>query len=414
MEGLERGLRLPESTAFARIALSEESGLNPSPAPAALRCALLPFAERELHARVLAALAPEVQLELPGSLLELEALPADARSVLVHVDHWACEEIGSLGRILAVRPRWRLCCTGPDPSGRVARALLALPGARWLPWPLTLQEFHTLLAPQEPSSHAVPRSDGMTADHVETLGALVVRLEGAESALRDRAPGDEVALAALRDEVRRLGHFARTLALLAAPPERGADEFDLVALLDEQLATLTTGARTAERLSARTASGPRSPRFLVRADRPLLARAFETLLGLARRCAGPGGTVRVLYVPLEGERLEVRVEFPAGALAGLGAAGLADPRAVAARIPELWPADLAAAQAAIESQGGRLSLEARPEGLVRSAVLLSAAAEVSAAPPAAAVPSETASTPPASAPLPPAPAAHRSALDPFA
>lgn len=399
-----------------------ESGLNPSPAnpgTAAHRCALLPFAERELHARVLAALAPEAQIELPDTLPELEALPADARAVLVHVDHWACEEIGSLARILAARPRWQLCCTGPDPSGRVARTLLALPGARWLPWPLTLQEFRTLLAPQETAPQPAPRADAMTADHVETLGALVARLESAESALRDRAPGDESALAALHNEVRRLGHFARTLALLAAPPERGADEFDIVALLDEQLATLSTGARTAERLSARTASGPRSPRFLVRADRGLLARAFETLLGLARRCAGPGGTVRVLYVPLEGERLEVRVEFPAGALAGLGAAGLADPRAVAARIPELWPADLAAAQAAVASQGGRLTLEARPEGLVRSAVYLSAAAEVPPAPTAAAAPPESSSTPPASAPPPPAPAAHGSAahgsaLDPFA
>ncbi len=407
-------LGLPEGTGRARIALSEELPLQPSPsrpAVAPARCALLPFGERELHARVLAALGAEVQLELPASLAELETLSTEAWTVLVHVDHWACEEIGSLGRILAARPRWRLVCTGPDSSGRVARALLALPMARWLPWPLTLQEFRTLLAPREASDSAPRPGEGLGVDHVATLGALVVRLENAESELRDRAPGDETALAALRDEVRRLGHFARTLALLATPPERGDSEFDLVALLDEQLATLTTGARTAERLSARTPSGPRSPRFVVRADRALLARAFETLLGLARRCAGPGGTVRVLYLPLEGSRLEVRVEFPAGPLAGLGAAGLADPRAVAARISELWPADLAAARAALESQEGQLALEARPEGHVRAAVTLSAAAELREG---AVAPVEAPSTPPSAPPPVPAPAGPGSPLDPFA
>jgi len=405
------------------MSLCEEAPVSPhlSRAGAARPvCALLPHPEREDHVRVLAALAPELQVLRPDSLAELEAVRAPAVRVVVHVGHGTGEEIGWLARILAARPGWSLRCTGPDPSCRAARALLHLPQARWLPWPLDLQDFRTLAAAPEALSPApsAPPTPEFPREHLEVLAALVGGLEQAYALLLDRRSGDEVALAALAQEVRRLTHFTRTLGALAEPPARGRDEFDLVALLDEQLAVLSTGARTQPRLQARTPAGPRSPRFPVRADRAVLARAFETLLQLARLCAGATGTVRVLYAPVDPIELEVQVEFPSGPLSGFASAALDDARALCEALPQVWPADLLAARAGIESQGGSLRFEAASPALVRVRVRLPSL-------PPSAAPAGAAESSPEPAPAEPAPApthapaaarpsAAGTPLDPFA
>lgn len=380
-------------------------------------CVLLPQPERDDHARVLAALAPELTILRPDSLAELEALRAPFLRVLLHVGHGTVEEIGWLGRILAARPGWSLLGTGPDPSCRAARALLALPQARWLAWPLDLQDFRALAAAPAAAPSLAHAPSAFPREQLDVLAGLVAGLEQAYALLLDRRSGDEEALAAMAQEVKRLTHFTRTLGTLSAPPSRGRDEFDLVALLDEQLAVLSTGARTQPRLQARTPAGPRSPRFPVRADRATLGRAFETLLQLARLCAGASGTVRVLYAPVDGGELEVQVEFPSGPLAGLSGGELDDITTLCGSLPQVWPADLLSARACLESQGGSLRIETAGTGLVRLRVRLPALAP--SAPPAgepAASAGSVAEDAAHSEPAPPPvrPAAAGTPLDPFA
>ena len=386
-------------------------------ATARLACAILPHPEREDHARVLAALAPGVEVLRPSSLAELEGLKAPLVRVVLHVGHGTVEEIGWLARILAGRPGWTLFGTGPDPSCRAARALLALPQARWLPWPLDLQDFRTLASAPPPTAVATSPVVDLPREHVEVLAALVGSLEGAYALLLDRRSGDEEALASVAQSVRRLTHFSRTLGTLSEPPARGRDEFDLVALIDEQLAVLSTGARTQPRLQARTPAGPRSPRFPVRADRAVLGRAFETLLQLARLCAGASGTVRVLYALVEGGELEVQVEFPSGPLAGLSSVALEDVQTLCAQLPQVWSADVLAARACVESQGGSVRIEAASPAQVRLRVRLPALASASprmesAAPAASDASAAEGSAGPHS--VPPRAEAAGTPLDPFA
>ncbi|MBM3989641.1 MAG: hypothetical protein FJ298_01395 [Planctomycetes bacterium] len=384
-------------------------------------CAILPHREREDHARVLAALDPTLVVLRPNSLAELEALRAPLVRVVLHVEHGTAEEIGWLARILASRPGWTLVGTGPDPSCRAARALLALAQARWMPWPLDLQDFRTLACAPVPSACA-PLPELFAREHVEVLSALVGSLEGAYALLLDRRSGDEQALASMAQSVRRLTHFARTLGSLFEPPARGRDEFDLVALIDEQLAVLSTGARTQPRLQARTPGGPRSPRFPTCADRAVIARAFETLLQLARLCAGASGTVRVLYALVEGGELEVQVEFPSGPLAGLSNAALDDVRTLCAPLPQVWSADVLSARVGVESQGGSVRIEAAAPAQVRLRVRLPALAPTlpraeSAAPVAGDVPAlESGAGKPGAQPQAAPPRAENAGtpLDPFA
>ena len=109
------------------------------------------------------------------------------------------------------------------------------------------------------------------------------------------------------------------------------------------------------------ASGPLG----VRSDKRLLAQAFDALLFLSHRFAGPEGTVRVDAQPAEGREggtgeLRVSVRFTGGGFAGLSPAEIMEPYALRRDLPELGANSLAAAAGILRGQGGSLIL--RQEG----------------------------------------------------
>lgn len=343
-------------------------------------------------ARILAALSPQTRVLSLASLDELTGLTERELRLVLHVDHVPLEEIGWLRRILADRPGWTFACTGSGTRGPVARALLALPRSRFLPEPLDWQDFRSLCTRPEGPLAAGP----IGPEHVGALVEITGGMEQAFGTLRG-GPAGTAALEPLALELRRLVHYTRTLGGLVRPPARGADSFDLVALLDEQLAALTAQGRSGGPRFQPAQSGlARSFQCFVRADRAAISVAFETLLHIARRCAGQGETVRVAYTPFSGGDLEVRIEFPAGPLAGLSSEELGAPRALLERLPELWPGELEAAGAFLSSQGVQLRVVAAQASQV--AVLARfPAVEVRSAPTAPAAPT----APPVAAAMPP-------------
>ncbi len=350
-------------------------------------------------ARILAALSPQTRVLSLASLDELVGLADRELRLILHVEHVPLEEIGWLRRILADRPGWTLACTGAGTRGATARSLLALPRSRFLPEPLDLQDFRALCARPDGPVAAGP----IGPEHVHALAEITGGMEQALGTLRG-GPAGTAALEPLALELRRLQHYTRTLGGLVRPPARGSESFDLVALLDEQLAALTAQGRSGGPRFQPAQSGlARSFQCFVRADRGAISVAFETLLHVARRCAGQGETVRVAYTPFAGGDLEVRIEFPAGPLAGLSNEELASERALHERLPELWPGELEAAGAFLSSQGAQLRLSASqptqvavlarfPAVEVRSAP---AAAPPAPAAPAASAPAAPVAPPPA-------------------
>lgn len=192
-------------------------------------------------------------------------------------------------------------------------------------------------------------------DQVAVLADISQRLELAFLALRESGRVSAPDLEGPQVELRRLLRFTRSLACLAAPPPRGADEFDVAAVIEELLATLTLRGRRGPRFQPGAGSGGKAAvEFVVRADRAALTMAFETVLAVARLCSSSGDTVRVAYTPINGSAVAIQVEFPAGPLIGIDPERLLDVGLLRERLPELGPNELAAAGAIVRSQGGEM------------------------------------------------------------
>jgi hypothetical protein len=200
-------------------------------------------------------------------------------------------------------------------------------------------------------------------DHVAVLADISQRLELAFLGLRESGCVPDSDLEGPVVELRRLLRFTRSLACLAAPPPRGADEFEVTGLIEELLATLTLRGRKGPRFQP--SSGPigkAALEFIVRADRAALTMAFETVLSLARLCSSGGDTVRVTYTPLNGSALSIGIEFPAGPLHDVRPERLLDVAVLRERLPDLDPNELVAAAAILRSQGGGMEVLVPAEG----------------------------------------------------
>ena len=324
--------------------------------------------------------------------------------LLVDGDLISAEDLGFFRRFLAHNAAWSVCVLGEDAGRAAVRVLLGLERTHWIAWPpdvvqlqelVQAREFSRASAPVTESSlgaaassvapTAPPRgsvaastaaaasADGNRASiagagsvdlraQVALLADISQRLELSFSALRETSRGAETEVEGAAGELRQLMRFTRTLSCLIAPPARGEEEFDLVALLEDQLAGLTLRGRKCPRFVPR---GPADSRgglvLLVRADRNAVTWAVEALFSLARQCAAAGEVVRVVYSPL-GSEVGVTVEFPAGPLAGLARERLFDAGAIHERLPEYGANDLAAAAAILRSQGGDLSVSTTGTG----------------------------------------------------
>lgn len=376
--------------------------------------------------RVLEALHPG-RCGALASLYDAPFAPATttgerAPMLLLDADHLALEDIGWIRRLVATGQVAAVVALGSDPGAVAARALRSLPRLQWTPWPPDLNEIRSWLqvasgetytpparsagslTPNAPALTPAPppgaqshaSSTGATTpastaaalslgrDQVAVLADISQRLELAFLGLRESGRTDEGDLEAPQIELRRLLRFTRSLACLAAPPPRGFDEFDVVGLIEELLATLTLRGRKGPRFLPSSGPGGRpAVEFTVRADRAALAMAFESVLALARLCSSGGDTVRVSYTPVNATSLAIAVEFPAGPLQGLDPRRLLDTALLRERLPELGPSELAAASAILKSQGGSLELSALPEEhlAVRMRLPVERAPAVTVAPP---------------------------------
>lgn len=364
---------------------------------------------------VLAALAPQARVRALADLDALAGLNGTGGRLIVDVDHIALEDIGWIRRILAARPSWSLVCTGRDAGSRNARSLLAGENVRWLSWPPNFDDLRALTAPPFAAAHAAASTTAASTaparetapaektsaqsaaplaattappspaairealnalapslgrEHIAVLADISQRLELSFAALREGGRLSDAELESPSVELRRLLRFTRTLSCLVSPPPRGDEEFDLAGLIEEQLAALTLRARKGPRFQPRSANEGRGAQFIVKADRAAMALAFESLLQLARHCAGQGETVRVVYTPLQVGELSVSIEFPSGPLERLTDEQLADPAVLRERLPELWPSDISAAGAILASQGAELSLHGGTNGHVAARVKL--------------------------------------------
>jgi hypothetical protein len=165
--------------------------------------------------------------------------------------------------------------------------------------------------------------------------------------------GDEGADGAT-GEIGRLRRFTQMLGHVASPPPRGGEEFDVGDLFEERLAAVTVESPKAMRYLPRGERG-----HLVRADRAALSEALGCVLELARACGAPDGLIKAPYDSLSTGRVTLGVDFPAGPLSGADPTTLLEPGApgsLADLLPDYGPADLAAAAALVQSQGGLLRL----------------------------------------------------------
>jgi hypothetical protein len=350
-----------------------------------------------------------------ADLAELLTGAPEAGHLVLDVDHLPAEDIGFLRRFLARHPGWELVLVGQDAGRQTARSVLALPRTRWLAWPPDLDQLHELARgpvgevggelaagppPQEPPSEVEPsveiprppvhlpraarepaqelpparpalperaietppRARTETApaiphlrEQIAVLADIAQRLELSFGALRETKRAPEGELEGMALELRRLLRFTRALSHLASPQGQGGERFELGALVEEELAALTLKARRAPRLTWRG-----SGKLWVRADRVAFTMALESLLVLARACAGVGETVRVEAGAGLSDDLWIRIDFPAGPLAGIDPEKVLDPVVLAERLREIGVEEIGAAIAILRAQGAELSAYASP------------------------------------------------------
>ncbi|HUR28165.1 MAG TPA: hypothetical protein VM509_08255 [Planctomycetota bacterium] len=191
------------------------------------------------------------------------------------------------------------------------------------------------------------------------LAAHVRRATEALVALRGSGNLDPTASESLGAEFVRLERSLKSLALGAERSPRAAEDLDLDALVEEELAVLALQSRRASRV--RYQGGEPLP---VRADRGALVHTFGVLLELVRALAGTSELVEVrsLSTPEGGElagepRAVVRLRAPAGPLATVAPAQWFLPGGLGERIPGIGSSELCVLARLCAARG--LSLEAR-------------------------------------------------------
>jgi hypothetical protein len=180
-----------------------------------------------------------------------------------------------------------------------------------------------------------------------------------------RAEAGPAGLESPAEEVGDLRQMTRMLKRVAAPPPAGGEVFDAGELFEERLASAAIQSPRELRFLPKGERGHR-----VQADRGALAEALSSLLALARGCAAPDGVVRAPYEAPGDGSVRLALEFPEGPLAGTDLGLLLRPGGAGDRVPGLGAADLPAALAVVESQGGELSLERAPAGQLRAELRL--------------------------------------------
>ena len=305
----------------------------------------------------------------------------DSGRLVLAGDGFPEEDIGFVRRFLAANPGWELVVLGRDAGTRVARALLALDRVRWLNLPPDLDQMRELAraprsderAPAEPTPRPEePRAPAL-GDYLGPLSDMVQRVD--LSLGLARASASPESLESPTEEVGDLRQMTRMLKRVAAPPPVGAEVFDAGELFEERLASAAIQSPRELRFLPRGERGHR-----VQADRGALAEALSILLALARGCAAPDGVVRAPYEALGDGSLRLALEFPEGPLAGADLRELLRPGGAADRVPGLGAADLPAALAVIQSQGGVLHLERGPAGHLRAELRLPLARSAEAHP----------------------------------
>ncbi len=293
--------------------------------------------------------------------------------VVLDADHFSVEDIGIVRRFLVARPLATLEAIGCDRSGPHGRAILALPRTRWHHWPLDLVQHEALLrTPASPpiaeavtAETAPPNSNGSeprSFDLRAPMGDLsnqVRRTNEALLALRGTGTLDSVAAETLSAEIARLERAARSLALGAERNPKLAEELDLDALVEEELAVLALQSRRAPRV--RYLGGEALP---IRADRAMLVHTLAALLDLLRTLATPAEPVEVRSLRSSTDqdrfgppRARVRLRAPAGVLAALTPAQLFLPGGLGELVPGVGASELSVLARLCTARG--LELEAR-------------------------------------------------------
>jgi len=355
--------------------------VGPSPRLGGLEAPLAAFASTIDEADVGVGSLDDLAQLLPGF--------AGPGRVLIDVDHVDSEDIGLVRRFLATNPDWSVVLFGDDATRRTARVLSSLERTRWQAWPPDVDQLRELVqmpfASAEPDPAAPPlmthlsggrESGGASAE----LLALAERLEHSFSELRRHA--SEAALRRHGAELAQLFEFAGRRPGRAEPapgspdgepevvlePTAARNQFDVVELLEEKLAALAVRGR-------------QSPRYHFTGDGPLVAEGdanavggvFDTLLRLARLCAGPGEVVRVQAVAKSapgGPWVDVTVSWPPGLLEELDPSEALQPGRIAEHLPGMESHDVAAAAKALEAAGGSIDLDADERGRWRASVRL--------------------------------------------
>jgi len=271
-------------------------------------------------------------------------------------DELPVEEIGFVRRFLKRHPEWQLALLGERTPPRESGALVHRRGTQWLPWPPTWDELEALGGPvhggtpdggSAPGVDAEPtgargledadspeRRSGSAEALAAPLSAIAQRSRLALHALR-REVGDGAAdaLDALEAEADRLEQ------LVGAPPDR---VLDLRGALEELVTSALVGS-SAPRYRFRPSEGD----LAVCADAELLTEGLRRLLGLARACGDRGSVIELRADGRAGpeEPVALRLDFPAGPLAGEPSERLLERELLEAR---LAPEDAAAAAGAAE------------------------------------------------------------------